>query len=357
MRTLRALGIVAALFSSAANAGPRDVSGYNNALVEIAGDVMERIEEAQHQFSYLEPGPRFDAWRSTALEAVAHGLRNLDEIPPRHDDFGYHAAVRDGFVATERMIREIVSEGFALSAKEHVANADLVRFEALYRELEAECDRIDSQIRDAQREFAAANRMRLIERKRRRHAEFPDFEARGIPPAGSILPGQLHVSFAVRYGNELIAIQNELSSASARVVQAEERELERTLEQSLRAVRMVRERVEELEAWQGDDTLRAGTLEMARTLEASLAGPTREYARFAGREALDEDEVERANAAVAEMNEANRAAHEAFREADARFRANWAVDAYQAWADAREAFEQERDKRRPKRREVPTETI
>ncbi len=350
MRTkLVVAGLLVAWLAEPSQAGRSEadaVGDYNNTLVEIAGDVTERIEDAQERFGHLEPGLRFDAWRSTSLEAVHNGLQQLDAVAPRVDDEGFRAAVRDGLTTSERVIDVIITEGFALSSKEAVANADLARFEALYAELAREAERVDSGIRRTQRAFARSHHMRLIDPKQRKREPLPDFKAPGIPPQESRLPGQVHVSFAVRYGNALVAEQNALSSASAAVMQAEQRELDGAREQALGEVREILARIERAELWQGDDTLRAGALAMARELDASLAGPTAEYAKLAQLEALEEDEFERANALVGEMNDASKRAHEAFTRAEAAFRAHWAIDAYQVWARAREAEERVRSERR-----------
>jgi hypothetical protein len=337
--------------SEAAARQPRTVGEYNDQLVAVAADVMERVEDAEERFAFLEPGPRYEAWRNASLEAVALGLAQVDAIPPRDDDEGFHAAVRDGFARSERIIREIVSEAFVLSSKEPVANADLARFEALYRELDAEAERVDGGIQAAQRAFAKRHQMRLVDRRPRKHKEreLPDFEARGIPPEGSRLPGQVHTGFAVRYGNAFVDMQNELSRASGSVVRADDAALERTREEALRTVREIHGRAETAEPWQGDDTLRAGVLEMARALETSLAGPTAEYAKLAGRKDLTTEQVERANAAIDAMNTANRGAHEAYRAAEAAFRERWAIDAYMAWSKARADADRERAERRQRR--------
>jgi hypothetical protein len=351
MRLLVAAALAALVAApSAARPGEaRDVSEYNNTLVEIAGEVMERIEEAEENFAHLEPGLRFDAWRTKSLDELRRGVRAVDAVAPRDDDEGFRAGVRDGLVTSERIIEVMLTEAFALSSKEQVANADLARFEALYRELESEAERVDSSIRDTQRAFARAHGMRLVQRKSRRRETEQDFSAPGIPPAGSHLPGQVHVSFALRYGNALIAEQNALSRASAAAVQAEGAALDEARKAALREVREIAQRLEAVESWQGDDGLRAGAIAMAHELETSLAGPTKEYARLARRDALDAEEVERANALIGEMNASGSRAHEAFANAQAAFRARWAIPEYEAWVAQREAEERERDERRRRR--------
>ena len=350
--TLALATAMAAFAPAAARAAqPLSISAYNDALVTIGDEVMERIEDAEERFAHLEPGPRYDAWRSSSLEAIAEGLGRIDAIPAREDDAGFHAAVRDGFVTTERVVRELVSEAFALTTKDGVVDADLARLEQIYRELDAEVARVSAALLGTQRAFAERHGMRLVTRRPQApEAQPPDFVAPGLPPAGSRLAGQVHASFAVRYRNALLPLQRALSGAANSVVQAEPDEMERARKAALERVREVRERAEAAAPWQGDATLRAGALEMARLLEQSLTGPTAEYAKLLRRrDEFDAADVARANAAGEELNLANRRAHAAFAQAEQAFRERWSIDAYLAWAQASADAERERIEARERR--------
>lgn len=348
MRPLALLAAGFACASAALAAEPivlRDAWEYNDALVDASNSAIERVDEAERELSYLPPVAHFEAWRLAASEAMRDGRAEVERIEERPYDQGFRAAVLESFDVVNRIFTVSLPEVFLLQSKEHVVNADLVRLEALWREINQECDRVDEKVRSAHQAYVRAAGGRLVESKETPPVDAgpPDFEAPGIPPPGSKLPGQLHVSFAMRYRNDAIDLQNVLSSSASAMAGASSElpdELEAVRKDQLAEIRDVRKRAEQLEPWQGDATLRDGLVAMAKELERSLAGPAREFAKLLHKGIESERDVKRANALVEELNAANRAAHDQFASGDARFQARWMPPSYAGWRKAQEEREE-----------------
>jgi hypothetical protein len=234
----------------------------------------------------------------------------------------------------------LVPEAFLLLTKERVRNADLARLEDLYREIDATAQRCGERVDQAQREFARASGLRLREPPDRPPPppESPPFTAPGIPPAGSHLDGQVHIDFALRYENEVVELQQTLASSADRMAQATHfspADIETERKQELGQVRSIRSLAEQLEAWQGDESLRAASIAMARQLEAVLTGPYKSFAHTLAKGIRSQADADRANALASELNTSIQAAFDTFAEGERRFRARWALDAYDAWQKER----------------------
>jgi hypothetical protein len=350
---MRSLALMLAGFACAGAAFGADPGAvpdpweYNNALVDASNEAIQRVRDAERELSYLPPVAHFEAWRQAASAAMRQGRAEVERIEERPFDQGFRAAVLESFDVADHVFTVSFPEVFLIQNKEHVVNADLAQLEALWREIHREIDRVDQQVRDKQRAYvrAAGGRVRETPEPPPVDAGPPDFAAPGIPPAGSLLPGQVHVSFAVRYRNEAIDLQNVLSSSANAVVGALNElpsELEAVRKEQLGEVRSIRKRAEQMEPWQGDATLRDGLVAMAKQLEGSLGGPVRDFAKLLKNGIESQRDADRANALVGEMNEAIRAAHEQFHAVDERFEARWMPPSFAAWQkdrDDREAHE------------------
>jgi len=314
-------------------ADPRE---YNQALIEVSESIFRRLEEADRQIATLPPIARFEMFRQEGVAAFRDGRARVEAIAERPYDQGFRAAVLESFAAVEHIFDSLLPEVFELATKERVRNADLARLEGVYREVEETGKRCEERVRAAQRAFARAAGVRLregAERPAPPPAE-PSFSAPGIPAVGSSLDGEVYVSFAIRYANEVMDLQNTLASSATRVTDATRgtpADLEQVRTAELEQVRTMRALVEKLEPWQGDESLRAGSIAMARQMESVLSGPLKSFARALGKGIQSQRDADSANALAKEIEAGMQSAFDAFAQGALRFRERWAFDAYEAW--------------------------
>jgi hypothetical protein len=347
---------LAALLGARAAAGSEpvlDASAYVDALNEVGDETAERMEAADRELAELPPIARFESFRLEGLAALRDGRERIERIAERPGDQGLRASTLAYLALGEQLFSEALPEAFELLSKERVKNADLARLEAVMAHIEDAPREGHARVTAAYRAYAKANGWRFRESAPDEdEPDEPPFTAPGIPPAGSRLGGDVHVGFAIRYRNEALDLHNMLTSSANRLVQAMNADgasIEAARKQELEQVRSVRALAEGLEPWQGDATLRDGLVACARGLERALTKPVRAFGKAVAKGFSSQKQVDAANALIAEINQAVDAAMKRSEEAEARFRARWAFDAYDAWSEARAEHKRERGAPRPKR--------
>lgn len=315
------------------------VTQYNDTLVARQKEAVQGIYNAQAKMLALGPSQEVGvAFLAEMRQKVEAALVASQALPPWKGD----AALRDALVETYQWTLERCDRDFAemldLAYRDEVHNADLARLEALNRGVREGSEALDLRTQAAQKGFAQRQRMIIVPSEQPvPAAEAPSFSAPGIPPEGSTLDGSVHVGFAVRYQNPLVAEGNRMIEAMNAFFDATggpAEQVEPARQAALAAITRAREEAAAREDWQGDSSLRNAVVGLGDALTGLLNGEFATYAATFGKKKVKPAEVEALNEAVRAGNAGTQSAIAALNAAEIAFQERWGLTAYAAWEAA-----------------------
>lgn len=312
------------------------VLDYNAYVVDNQFAVMREIDHSLKAFVAAAPSEEaYEAFRRQVRESAHAGLTNARMLAPWKGDASFRDAIVLGYTVLLRVFDEDLPAMWAMTTKPEVRNADLAALEQLQRRIEEESAKTDQAVRDAQAAFARKHGFVLLKSDDVPVATLPpEFTAPGIPPADSVLSGNLHAGFALRYHNVLVDREVRIVDAANGFMGAtsgDAEALERVRKEALVTIRAELAATRATEDWQGDDSLRLGLVTAGEQIERLLADDFATYTRLRQKAQLSQAEVDRLNAIAEASGPALQGAIDGFTAAQDAFHARWGVAAYDAW--------------------------
>lgn len=348
MRLLRAFGLAILLLAPAHAEAPApdpvdirawNAGKYNDHLMDVEFAMLTRIRVASNNMPDF-PDPRQVAeYRLKLLDAVSTAQREVERVPPWHEDPTLRDAVLDSLRWMSGVLRVELVEMYALGEKRDVVSADLDRVEALNRVVQGGAEQQEQRVIEVQRAFAAKNRLTLVKDPRELPAEVerPTFKAEGLPPPGSTLDPSVHVSFAVRYFNGLVSEKFGALTLAFEFQEAASVDGGSAKFWQIRGVprlKALEAEIQERGPWQGDASLQEAALTLQRALTGLITGPGAELAALLEEGSKKKAAVARRDQLRAELDQGIKAQVAAWDAASAAFQARWYIAEYERWLKA-----------------------
>ncbi len=249
---------------------------YNDYLAAISDRVIAQTNALVSSWP-LEADEAEIRRRMDALIALMEQARlEALALPPWKGDASFRDAVATGAAEVTRMIHAYMEDGFPLCIKPDVVYADLQALERLTRNLQARAAQIDDGIHAVQRTFAEDNRYLLRPSPQPPPLTRPEFRTDTLPPPGSALSADMHVSFAVRYHNAMAARQNRalnIVNPTLQVIAPGNAARLPELASATAQLQSLLQEVDRMGAWGADDGLLAATRAQIQAL-IGLTGDT-----------------------------------------------------------------------------------
>lgn len=249
---------------------------YNDYLVAISERVIAQTNALVSSWP-LEADEAEIRQRMDALIALMEQARQEAlALPPWKGDASFRDAVATGAAEVILMIQAYMEEGFPLCTRPEVVYADLQALERLTRNLQARAAQIDDGIHAVQRTFAEDNRYLLRPSPQPPPLTRPEFRTDTLPPPGSALSADMHVSFAVRYHNAMAARQNRalnIVNPTLQVIAPGNAARLPELAAATEQLQSLLQEVERMGSWGADDGLLAATRAQIQAL-IGLTGDT-----------------------------------------------------------------------------------
>lgn len=310
---------------------------YNDALVDDFYAGFVQMQQNILAVGALQDQAAFDAGLAQLQADAQAALTRVSLYPGFKGDTSLRDAMGSSFLWARQQTQSTLPELFALYQAPEVHNADLARAETLVVTLIAGGKAQDELVMAKQREFAKKNGYILVMPDESPFPEVASFTAEGMPPAGSVLSGQVHMSFVLRYHNALSDRQTQMVGEVNRFFDATHGDLGQlpaARERALAAVRGHLVVFRATEDWQGDAGLRDALVRLGEDLEKALSGPFAEYVALVSKVSLTKKEANKANELADQGNAAVQAAFGRFNPEYDAFRARWHFAEYEAWAAA-----------------------
>ena len=307
---------------------------YNDLIAELDYALGQQLAAALGAVMRSNDPAAFETWRLQTIAQLQRSLEELRRIPSYKGD---STLIDSTIKPIEWFIHALeldLAELSALMNKPEVVNGDLDQAELLVKRYTEEGERLLAEQRAAQAAFAKKHRFLLAYPDVPPIDAGPVFVAPQLVPPGSGLTAEQHVSFGVRYANNLLARQNALvdvlnafMSASA----SPDFQCSAARQQALTALELPLLQARAVGDWRGDKALFEATVAFGALVEEQL---TDDYARYCA-------VIEAKRPKAAELNEANRVAEAANQEVQRSLQAfnttlqgfhqRWGVHEYEAW--------------------------
>lgn len=314
-----------------------DAAQYNDALVDDLYGGFLQLQQNILAVGALQDQASFDAGLLQLQADAQAALTRISLYPAYKGDTGLRDAIGSSFLWARQQTVSTLPELFALYQAPEVHNADLARAETLVTTLIVSGKAQDENVMAKQREFAKKNGYILVVPDETPFPALPSFTAPGIPPEGSVLSGQVHMSFVLRYHNALSDRQTQMVGEVNTFFDATHGDLGQLAGARERALAAVRGHLvvfRATEDWQGDAGLRDALVRLGEDLEKALSGPFAEYVGLVSKVSLSKKEANKANELAGQGNADVQAAFDRFNPLYDAFRVRWHFAEYEAWAAA-----------------------
>ncbi|MCB9760472.1 MAG: hypothetical protein H6739_11590 [Alphaproteobacteria bacterium] len=321
---------------------------YSEHVLGINIQAVRTIIDAQEVAVAAGTPEAYEAWLKHAHAACVDAIARIEATPGWEGDTSITEEVAKNWRWLQGKLEGDFPEMFALLFKEDVTNADLERVEAITRTMDAETAALVARADQLQRDFAKRHKAVLIESSE--EAALTDeieemttstFSHPGLPPEGSVLEPEIHVSFATRYHNQLVARQVAMMDALNGFIDATQAggdAVEDARVAALKAVQAEVKAAKRAEDWQGDAGLREGLVAFGEELEGVLEGHFAEYTARVGKKRLSAKDADLANEHAAAADEAISEALQGFGQAQTAFQERWGMLAFEAWVRENEGM-------------------
>lgn len=314
-----------------------DAVRYNDALVNDLYSGFLRMNQNLVALGGTQDPAAFEAGVVQLQADAQAALTQVSLYPAFKGDTSLRDAVGGSFLWARQQTQTTLPELFTLLQKPEVRNADLARAEELMTTLLVGGKAQDERVQQIQKDFARKNGFLLVESDAPPFADAPEFTAPGVPPEGSVLSGQVHMSFVLRYHNALAERQSHMVEAVNAFFAATSGDLGQVGAARERALATVRADLAVFRAagdWQGDASLRDALVRFGEDLSAVLDGPFVEYVALVEQVSLTKKEANKANELASEGNKGVERAFSRFNPVYDDFRARWRFAEYEAWLAA-----------------------
>lgn len=316
---------------------------YNDFIVSVDNTLIDQVVAQTRAIGDTTDQSAFLSYIDQ-LKAILHeGRTTAALMPPYRGNSDFRDTVLQAYDEALIVMDKDMPRFAHLIFTPNVRNEDLAELEVLQAHINTTLDDAVKRISDVQAAFARRHRLVIIDNDRSGEADRAieevfgaPFSAPGLPPEGSVLDGDVHVSFALRYHNQMIDQHNRIIDSVNAVMDASHGDssaFEDARTSAAAALTAEQLRCGEWGDWQGDDTLitanRALTERMLAMMEgdvATLTGLSKKAVLSAKKQRLHNNTADAVSIEVQDALADVSAQYGHFAE-------RWHLLAYQAWQE------------------------
>jgi hypothetical protein len=312
------------------------IAAYSDKLADINRSLTERVEAATASVGIYQTREASERYFAEIRQLLIEHKAQVGALPTWEGDPALRDAVVADFDWCIALFDDPLTELLDLGHAPRVTNADLARMEELTRSIDAAIESRSRLFESVEADFCKRHDLILLEADAPpAPPAVPSFRTPTIPPAGSVLPGTTHVSFATRYHNHLVALQKDLMDgynpfAAQTGTQGPAATDARQVAKA--SLSRIAAEIATLGDWQGDASFRDDTAALAKELAAIVDGPGHEIAVTLREDRMSPANYEIYQRAHHDMNTRCERALSKFRVSQSKFQIRWGMRDFEAWA-------------------------
>lgn len=330
------------MFWIAAAWAGESVGDYNDRLVQEMSIFVDQTQELRHNELPTSPS-QLEPFRLSLRGLVATFHSRAEALPGFEGDTAWRDSLVDAADVMQAIVDEEFVELFGVVTGERVVSADVERVGALFGRIEDKANAADAANRAAQKAFAARHNLRLLPSDDAADIEdYPEFCAPGLVPPGVRIPPSVMMALTVKYHNGFAEDQNAVvgvlnayfdgtADASSDIDAARRRALD--------ALAPLRKATHARGDWRGDRTMIDATEVMEAKIEGLLEHEVAEMAQLSTKGLKTQAAVDAYNKDVRALNAGVKEASDAWVTAEAAFWRAWHFEEFNAYVEARRAWE------------------